>query len=407
MSRYKLVDRRQIAGTCLLLAAEACFQSLKSQAAATIEYLAHNPAVSDALNDQRQATNAHSWLAASAGRMLEQLLSTYGGHRWGPFNRCTLVWQTVDDHWFELTARSPIPSRGFTFEEFSTVGQALVQKLRADYAADESEYQHLLAFNDRYTGLERFERAHASYRRAFQNDDVAGMLSERKAVLQGLEQARARKELLTKQSADLTQYDEALADSVIAIDREGLTSFVSQQAQTDIGELRRELANLRQTAPGNRGDISPKLELFRTRMGNIQIAIRAGRSMKAQAEQTRRILAENEGAARRVLDAANGEELKGAFDDEFSNSANELIDRFGALESSDLRVIATQQEDIEAARRKLAVLQNQILGAEAKYDRAKKLDVRRQVVLRKTAEALSELARPEKFRTNLEMTVLP
>jgi hypothetical protein len=377
------------------LAAESCFQGLKSQAAAGVEYLTRNPAVSDALStagSQKRST-------APITHKLQQLLSTHSGTSWGPNDRCTLVWIEIDSNWFSLTDRLP-PWQGYPFSDFSTAGQALLQKVRADYAADDSEYQQLLTFNDRYTGVERLERAHASYQQAFENDDLSAMINERPAMLQGLEQARARKQLLMQQSGQLTQYEHAVADFVTAINQEGLTGFVFQQTHTTIGELRSELASLSQMAPSKRGDILPKLDIFATRIGAIESAIDSARPIKAQAEQTRQKLVESEGAARRVLDAANGEELKGAFDDEFRNSANGLLKHFRGLESSDLWIIQQKHEDIEVATRQLAMLQNQILDAEARYDRAKKLDSIRQPTNQKIARALSELAQPE-FRGKL------
>ena len=375
------------------LAAESCFQTLKSQVAAAVEYLTRNPAVSDALSSQFQAANPRTRSTIPVTLKLQQLLATYSGTSWGPFNRCILVWNTLDSHWFQLTERSFV--RNSSFEEFSTAAQALLQKVRADYAADESEYQQLLAFNDRYTGLERVERVQASYKQAFKNDDVAAMIRERQGMQHGLEQARARKQLLTQQSAQLVQYEHALADSVTAVEREGLTSFTGQQTQTAMGVLRDELARLSQMAPRQRGDISAKLDMLASQMRDIDSAIDSARTMKTQAEQTRRKLVENEGAARRLLDRATSEELKGAFDQDFMNSTNELIAQFSEMGSGDLSGIHQRQEDIDAARRKLAVVQNQVLDAEARYHRAKSLDGKRQAIMQKIAGALSELEQPE------------
>ena len=176
------------------------------------------------------------------------------------------------------------------------------------------------------------ERAYTAYRHAFEHDDVAGMIRERPAVLQALEQARVRRQLLTQQTAQLSQCQQTLADLGSAIDRERLTSFAGQQSQTALGEVRSELERLSQTAPGKRGDISTKLEIFATRIRDIDSAIRSARSVKTQTEQTRRMLVEREGAASRVLDAASSKELKGAFDEEFRKSVNELINRLRELE---------------------------------------------------------------------------
>ena len=297
------------------LAAESCFQALKSQAAAGVEYLTRNPAVAEALSSQRQGTDPRSRSTAPVHSRLQQLLASYSGSSWGPFKRCTLLWNTIDSQWFQLTDRSFV--RGPTFENFVTAGQTLLQQIRSDYAADESEYQQLLAFNDKYPGIERLERARGSYQLASKNDDMAAMIRDRQAMLQELEQAKARKHLLTQQSAQMAQYEQTLANSVIAIEREGLTSFADQQTQTAMSALRSELARLTQTAPGKRGDISAQVQIFASQIRNIDSSIGSARSMKAQAEQTRRMLVENEGEARRYLERAASEELKGTFGEEF------------------------------------------------------------------------------------------
>ena len=120
-------------------------------------------------------------------------------------------------------------------------------------------------------------------------------------------------------------------------------------------------------APRERGDVSAKLEIFGTQKRDIDSGISSARSMKTQTEQTRQVLVESENVGRHVLDAANSEDLRGAFDDEFRNSTTELINRFIELASSDLWVIQQKQEDIAAARRQLAVLQDQVSGAETRY----------------------------------------
>ena len=150
------------------LVAESCFHTLKSQAASAVEYLTRNPAVSDALSNQLQAAGPRWRATPSVIPKLQQLLANYSGTNWGPFGRCTLVWHTIDGQWFALTDLNA-PWQSYPFQEFSTAGQALLKKVRTDYTADESEHQQLLAFNDRYTGLERLERAQASYQQAFKD----------------------------------------------------------------------------------------------------------------------------------------------------------------------------------------------------------------------------------------------
>jgi hypothetical protein len=72
------------------------------------------------------------------------------------------------------------------------------------------EYQQLLAFNGRYA-VERLDRAATKYQQAFKND-VAAMINERSAMLQGLEQARARKLLMQHRRS--WSNEQALADLV-------------------------------------------------------------------------------------------------------------------------------------------------------------------------------------------------
>ena len=291
----------------------SCLGTLKSQSTTAIEYLKNNPAVLDAFN--RPVT-------PMLGRTLFNRLQQMAGEAVNPQEYCgTLFYRlTSSGRWLDA------------FKSFSDAGQALLAQVRSDYTPVEIESRELIAFNDRYSGVDAFERAYTAYRHAFEDDDIAGMIRERPGVLQGLEQARARKQLLTQQSVQIAQDQQTLDDIATAIDREGLTSFADQQTQTSLRELRSGLARLSQTAPGKRGDISSNLEIFATRIQGIDTAIRSARSTKAQAEQTRLMLVEREVAAKRVLDAASSEELKGAFDDEFRNSINELINRSRELE---------------------------------------------------------------------------
>jgi hypothetical protein len=310
---------------------------------------------------------------------------------------CTFQWYEADQYWFTFVDRGG-PSwqkQPFTFESFSAEGQELLRQVRTDYGADEAQYRELLAFNDRYTGVERLEKAYAAYKQVFDHDDLAGMIRERPTVLQERDRAKARKQLLTQQSAEITKVEQALADIATAIDREGLTNFADQKAQTSLEELRREVDRLSQTAPGTRGDVSANLEIIATRKQDIDTAVRSAQSLKSQAEQTRKMLVASEGAARRVLDAASSEELNGAFDEEFRNSTNELIKHFGELGSGDLWAIRTRRQEIDTAGRKLGDLESKISDARARYDRAKQLDGERQAMMQKAAGALSEFQRPD------------
>jgi len=272
------------------------------------------------------------------------------------------------------------------YEALAGIGQALLDKTRADYKTAEGEFRDLIAFNDRYTGVETLERAQAAYREAFQHDNLAEMIQARAAVLYELDRARARKQLLTQQSAQITGYEHTLSDDAASIDREGLAKFMDPRTPAALGELRNMLRQLSQTSPAKRGDISANLEILATRIQNLDAAIRSGRSVKAKAEQTRQMLLEREGAAQRVLETALTEELKAAFDADFVKSTEELITRFGELASTDLSVLRERQEDIDAATRKLADLQTQASGAQAQYERDRQIQALRQAIVERTRE---------------------
>jgi peptidoglycan hydrolase-like protein with peptidoglycan-binding domain len=344
-----------------------CLDTLRLQLAAGLEYLKKNPPVFDVLRSQVQASTQSSLGRDYVFNKLSAMASgrrTYGDRCEETYNSS---WWVLHGDWLKLGSPRLFPPPAF--ELYSTAGQALLAQVRTEYTPVEIEYRELIAFNDKYTGVDVLERAYTAYRHAFEHDDIAGMIRERPAMLQGLEQARARKQLLTQQSAQMVQYEQTLTDFGTAIDREGLTRFADQQSQTALGEVRSELERLSQTAPGKRGDISAKLEIFATRIRDIDSAIRSARSIKTQAEQTHQMLVESEGAANRVLNAASSDELKGAFDERFRNSNKELITRLRELVSSDLWVIRARQEDVDAAMRTLKELQNGLSEAKTNYER--------------------------------------
>ena len=86
------------------------------------------------------------------------------------------------------------------------------------------------------------------------------------------------------------------------------------------------------------------------------------RSLKREAEQTHRMLVDSEADSRRILADASSDDLKAAFDENFIDLTNELINRFGELQSTELWVLRERKESIDAARRQLAVLKNRIYG---------------------------------------------
>ena len=384
--------QREPGPTCR--AVVSCLRQLKSQLVAGIDYLRQNPPAFDVFRRNVLAASPangnyllSNWFRAmatgAAGSRFEEMARSNAF--FGP--KCDGLWHVLNHEW--------LPEGDFSFKTFSAAGLRVLKTAHSDYTADENEYRELIAFNDRYTGVEELDRAYASYRKAFEQDDIAGILGKRPAMLEGLRKAPARKELLMQQSAALAQYDQTLANFISSIDREGLTNFGAQQTQPALQELRSEVGGLSQTEPSRRGDVSAKLELFATQMKHISAAISSARSVKNQAEQTRRMLVDSEGEVKRVLKDASSEELKGVFDEKFINSISKLSTRFGRLASRELWALHEMRDEIDAAMRELGVLKNQISDAQARYERAKRLDGMRQANMQRIARALSEFAQPE------------
>ena len=382
-----------------------CVQTLSSQVAAGVEYLKNNPAVHDALRDQdRQSRPGGYNLPGPYGSFASRLQTLANGLQelarrtpsefrpsparvpgspFPPEMYCAVTWEQV-------STRS-LPA----FHSYSAAGQDLMASVRDEYRLVELEYRELMAFNDRYTGVEAFERAYAAYHHAFQNDDIAGMMRGRPLMVKELEHARARKQLLTQQSAQISRYEQTLLDLATALDRESLTAFADQQMRVGLDELRHELQQLGQAAPAKRRDISTNLEIIGTRVRDTESAVRAARLEKTAVEQTRTSLVEDESTTRHIIDRAASEELKPAFDGQFVSAAHELINRLRELQSLDLPVLRERQEDVLAAKRKLEDLQKQVSDAQSKYDRAKRFDEMRRTVMQKASTTLSELAQTE------------
>jgi hypothetical protein len=369
----------------------SCIEGIRSRAAAAVNYLKHNPPVLEALRAefQRAGPQRVSW--DNFFKQVQQFSESSGYHE----SNCYRAWDIIDQSWFNLNPNNPTTWK-MPFEVFVEASQALLSKVRADYTAEAAEYRELISFNDRSIGVERLERAQAAYRQAFEDDNLAGMIRERAPAIKELENARARREFLMQQSAQLARDEQTLSDLNAAIDHESLTRFTDSHSQTALAELGSEVQQLSQTAPAKRGDISAKLEILTTRTQDIETAVQSARSLKSQAEEMRHMLVEDEGAARRILEAASSEELKGgAFDEPFITSANELIDRLHELQSVDLWALPQKRDDVATATRKLESLQDEVSDARAKYDRAQRLDDARRSIMQKLSKILSEFSRPE------------
>lgn len=304
-------------------------------------------------------------------------------------SNCSYERMIIDRDWINLS-----PNAGYkrTFDVLVTAGQTLLDKLHSDFKSEEAEYRDLSTFNDRYAGVERLDRAQANYRQAFDEDDVPRMIQASSAILVDLDQARARKQLLTQQSLQITRYQEALSDLSGAFDREALSRFSVSKGPTMFTELRNELQHQGQEIPGKRGDIAPQLQIFETRLHDVEDAVRAARTDKAQAEQSRLMIAQREIAARQLINAAAQDDLKGALDEQFVQSVNEVINRLSTLRSIELWLIREKHGEIQTAMQELDSLEQRVAVAQAKYDRAKALDDRRLSALANISTALADFS---------------
>jgi hypothetical protein len=273
-----------------------CRRALVLQVTSIINYLNQHSSVIDALRGLRitSGTLTHPQQDGLFRELAEKLRS-FGENITG--SNCGYERMIIDREWLSL---NPNSGSKRTFDVFVTAGQTLLNKLRSDFNVEEEEYRDLSAFNDQYAGVERFDRGQAEYRQAFEEDDVPRMIQVRSAILADLDQARERKQLLTQQSLQITRYQEALSDLSGAFDREALSRFAGSQGPAMFTELRNELQRLGQEAPGKRGDIAPQLQMFETRLRDVEDAVRVARSDKAQAEQSRLMIAQRESAARQL-----------------------------------------------------------------------------------------------------------
>jgi thiamine kinase-like enzyme len=375
-----------------------CGDSLLVQSRDLISYLESNPAVAAALrssyvSSRRIFAGGFSDSFDDRVSALKYGLNSFQGGfeerfaRAGQQNNCSFAWAT-------LSSLDPAPILP-NFEALSNVGTAALNKARSDYQGDAEAFKQLMATNDRYTGVEAFERIYAAYGKAFENDDFAAMLEARPAFLKELEVAENRKKLLTQQSAQIENYQQRLSDIAASVQHGDLTAFVDRQTQDAIDKLQNELEQLKQIAPAKRGDIAATLETLQIRIDHVDTEIKSATTAKNQAEGIKRTLVENEGTAGRILQSATGVDLRSAFDDQFAKSVNELIVHIRDLESIDLSAVRTKQEDIAAVSRKLNELQQRISEAQSKYDQAKKLDDERQSVMQSLLSASRDFTLPE------------
>ena len=328
-----------------------CGVSVRAQSRELIEYLQNHPSLNAALEfSYKEASYEPPTPSRKRYETYDKHKSglKYGLLKW-PDERFDRTYEASEQRGCKtadcclvdfqmLTSDSPnalLPD----FEELARVGRALLTKVRSEYNTDSEIFRNLISSNDRYTGVEAFERAFAAYREAAENDDVAEMIDRRTALLKSFEVAKARKDFLTQQSRQIATYKQSLSDIGASIQHDDLTKFFDVQTANGMDQLRNDVEHFSQTTPARRGDIAADLEVIASRIRDLDPAIASARERKRQAEQTRHNLAEQEGQTKQVLDAATSAELSPAFDEQSITSIRNLMGRFGELRSVDLWVI--------------------------------------------------------------------
>jgi hypothetical protein len=269
-------NQRPFANSEVCRAVLTCFEMVRSQTADGLEFFKRHPAVAQAFRDQLHAVNPHDvrvdgWLAT-----LQQRLSFLNEVATTPsYSDCSHRGQFINE-WISLVnPRSSAlrgglfdPQKGL-FEKFSIIGQAVLMNARNDYKAIEAEYHELIAFNDEYAGVDRLHQAQAAYRKTFEDDDVAGMIQERPTVLQKLEQARARKLLLSRQTEELVSLENRLSRLSDIVTQDPLSKLISREVLEVLSNLQSEARKLREKPPRLRGDVDPALKELRLRETDV------------------------------------------------------------------------------------------------------------------------------------------
>jgi hypothetical protein len=336
-----------------------CRKDLVLQARGALNYLKEHPPIANALRDLgfKRDGGPDSLFKDMADQLNNS--SRYVGFV------CHYAQSQIDATWVSL---NPNSGQKRTFDVFAAASQTLLNKIRSDFKTEDAEYSDLSAFNDRYAGVERFDRAQVEYRQAFEEDDVSRMVQASSAILADLNKARARQQLLAQQSLQITHDQETLSDLSSAFDHEELSRFGSHNPAM-FTELSTDLQREAQDAPAKRGDITSQLQILETRLHGVEDAVLGARSNKAKAEQTRLMIAQRENAAEEFINAASREDLKGAFvNEQFVQSANEVKNRLSTLRSTELWLIGDKKGEIQAAMQQLEPLAQRMAAAQFSVD---------------------------------------
>jgi hypothetical protein len=303
---------------------------------------------------------------------------------------CDYLWLQMASNWINLEGKGNAAS--YPFEGLMEGGQRLFSKVKSEFNAADAEYRALLDFNDRYPGVERFERAYQSYAQVVQSDDIAGILRERSVFLREMDGAKARKQLLDEQAAELSRLTTSLLDMAAACNREELSRFSNQDILATLSAVKADSEKYSGMKPAERGDISSQLKVLTVRYRDFENAVRAARAEKARIEEFRLMLVQRETSTRRLIDAASRDEIKGALDPQSLRAANEMAERLHQFSSLELGVIRERQSDIGETLQQIAALERQFQAAQARYNEAKARDERRRAVLENAEPVISQFS---------------
>lgn len=393
----QLSQKRSPGPACQAL--RSCKTDLTNQIRDVFVFLRENPdVVAELRSTSPDLLRAQS--PSAPARLLQDLEGA--ARRLDSFSseHCDYLWLQMASNWINLEGKGNASS--YPFEGLMEGGQRLFAKVKSEFNAADAEYRALLDFNDRYPGVERFERAHQSYAQAVQSDDIAGTLRERSVFLREMDGAKARKQLLDEQAAELSRLTTSLSDMGTACNREGLSRFSNQDILATLSALKADLEKYTGIKPAERGDLSSQLKVLTVRYRDFENVVRAARAEKARIEEYRLMLVQRETFARRIVDAASRDDMKGALDQQSLRDGNEIAERLHQFSSLELGVIRDRQSDFDETLQQLAALERQFLAAQARYNEAKARNERRVAVLEKAEPVFSQFSGTVSGRLSVE-----
>jgi hypothetical protein len=362
---------------------------LAHQAEFGIEYLKRNPPVLDMMMHTQLGAQLDSKLKILAGMVM---VAKERSIRGPSTLDCHNEWSVAKDWWFRVDQPTPRGDGMLVFEYFTAAIDGVVTTVRSDFKSEEAEYQDLMSFNDRYSGIERLERAQAAYIDAFENDDVAGMIRKRALVLGELANARSRKQLLEDQGRQLDAFEQRLNQLKTLLDDAEIKRLSGPEASRALNDIGAEIGSLSGMKAAQRGDIAKSLEGIDRKLKGASSIVEAARSRKQLLEDQGRQLDAFEQRLNQLKTLLDDAEIKRLSGPEASRALNDIGAEIGSLSG----MKATQRGDIakslEGIDRKFVDVSSIVATAEAKLGRLKTIDERRRHLISDIQKVLANYA---------------